>query len=79
MILTSDVDSSKLRKRYRPIAGPFYEPQSGLCSKLLDHLIHSKARVIAANERDGVTIFRLRSECETLEQTAIRLRKQSRR
>lgn len=79
MIPTQDHDSPKLRSRYRPLAGPFYEPQGQLCQALLDHLQAGKARVITASERGGVTIFRLRSECETLAETATRLRKISRR
>ena len=75
MISTQEQDSPKLRSRYRPLAGPFYEQQSGLCEALLASLVTGKARVIIASERGGVTIFRLRSECETLQETERRLGK----
>jgi hypothetical protein len=79
MITPTEQDSPQLRIRYRPLAGPFYAPQAELCKALLEGLIQSRARVIAAYERGGVTLFRLRSECETREQTARRFKKLSRR
>lgn len=72
--------SPQLCKRYAPLAGPF-EParEEALFEALLSHLNTSGARVLTVSEirgnLNGVSIYRLRSECETREQTRRRLAK----
>lgn len=67
-------------KRYQPIAGPF--PREGCDAEfeaLYAWLQSSGARVLKVGEsrgeiRDGVSIYRLRSDCETIADTRRRLR-----
>ena len=79
MICAEITHDSQLAKRYQPIAGPFYRGEDGLFDRVLAHLHTSGARVTTAPEREGTSIYRLRSECETLEETATRLRRKSTR
>ncbi len=62
-------------KRYRPLAGPFDATEEPLFKKVLSGLTSSHARVVTVGERDGVTIYRLATECETMEETEARLRR----
>jgi hypothetical protein len=65
-----------LSKRYLRLAGPFSGgPQEGLLEGLMRYLTHTGARAIMVQEREGVCVWRLRSECETYEQTERRLAK----
>ena len=41
------------------------------------YLRESGARILTAPERDGTTIFRLRSECEDKHETARRLKRRA--
>ena len=68
-----------LAKRYRRLAGPFGEPTAALLDGMVRFLTTTGARVLTVGEPEGVCVWRLRSECETLEQTAARLRKKLRR
>lgn len=67
-----------LAKRYRRLAGPFGEPTAGLLSGMMTYLTTTGARAITVGEPEGVCVWRLRSECETLEDTARRLKKTKR-
>lgn len=62
-------------KRYRPLAGPFADTEESLFRVCLTALTSSHARVVTVGERDGVTIYRLAAECETMEETEARLRR----
>ena len=66
-------------KRFRRLAGPFCETNAMLLDGLVQFLTTTGARVLTVGEPDGVCVWRLRSECETLEQTARRLTTQKRR
>lgn len=62
-----------ITKRYRPLAGPFTGEEVILMTSACDYLRKTGARIVTHPERHGVTIFRLRSECETIEETARRI------
>ncbi len=63
-----------LAKRYRVLAGPFTPGEAGLIAGLLEHLKATGARVTTVGYSHGVEVWRLRSERETLEETAARLK-----
>lgn len=66
----------ELAKRYLRLAGPFLGgPQEGLLEGLMRYLTHTGARAIMVQEPVGVCVWRLRSECETYEETERRLKK----
>jgi hypothetical protein len=69
----------EIRKRYRVLAGPFNGGENSLMTGLLDHLKTTGARITTVGQAAGVEVWRLRSECETLEDTARRLKKLKRR
>lgn len=64
-----------ITKRYRPLCGPFRRGEESLLEIVAAYLTGSGARILTAPERDGQTIYRLRSECETAEETATRLKR----
>lgn len=65
-----------LAKRYLRLAGPFLGgTQESLLEGLMRYLTHTGARAIRVQEPVGVCVWRLRSECETREQTEKRLKK----
>lgn len=68
-----------VEKRYRRLAGPFDETEVPLLDSMLRYLGGTGARVVTVGEPVGVCLWRLRSECETLDDTARRLRKLSKR
>lgn len=61
--------------RWRILAGPFFESERGILNAIEKHLAETGARTMKADERGGLSLFRLRSECETMEETAARLRR----
>lgn len=69
--------SEAVEKRYVRLAGPFEEPT--LLGGMMAFLGATGARAITVGETTGVCVWRLRSECETLEETARRLAKRKRR
>lgn len=75
--VTSDTHyTPALAKRYLRLAGPFHPGvQESLLEGLMRYLTHTGARAIRVQEPVGVCVWRLRSECETLEQTEKRLKK----
>lgn len=64
-----------IHKRYLALAGPFTAEERPLLLAVVTYLRRSGARITTQPERDGTTIYRLRSECETHEETAERLRR----
>jgi len=67
-----------LAKRYRRLAGPFEPLAANLLTGMMTYLTTTGARAITVGEPEGVCVWRLRSECETLEETARRLKKTKR-
>jgi hypothetical protein len=69
----------KLALRYRPLAGPFSPREAPLLEKLTAALTASGARILTSEETRGETrgptIYRLRTECETTQETRQRLHK----
>jgi hypothetical protein len=70
-----------LRNRYRVLAGPFTLLEQPMLDQLLSHLATTGARTttVSAPHASGVEVWRLRSEMETLPDTARRLRQLQRR
>lgn len=65
-----------ITRRYLIIAGPFRGAEEApLLDGMVSYLAASGARALAVDGRDGPTVRRLRSECETISETATRLRK----
>jgi len=69
----------KIHERYRPLAGPFLSFEKPMLEKLADHLVTTGARILGVLGDQSETLYRLRSECETIDQTAARLRKLSKK
>ena len=67
--------SPEVQKRYRRLAGPFDPPTAHLLSGMMDFLTRTGARAITVGEDVGVCVWRLRSECETYQETERRLGK----
>lgn len=67
----------KVVERYKPLIGPFGRGELEMAMRIVDSLRASGARVIVLYEdrggSAGDTIYRLRSECESCEQTAARM------
>lgn len=69
MIFPQERLSAPVQKRYRPLAGPFHpEADEALFEALMGYLRQTGARVLTVRESrgsvcDGVSIYRLRSEC----------------
>lgn len=61
--------------RYRRLAGPFHDQEEHLLRGMLRFLSATSARVVTVGESDGVCIWRLAAECETMEETESRLRR----
>jgi len=64
-------------QRFRPLCGPFRKGEEKLLGTVETYLRESGARILTAPERDGTTIFRLRSECEDKTETARRLKRRA--
>lgn len=60
-----------VRARYRPVAGPYAPCHRPMMERALATL--SGCRVVVAAGKDGLEIWRLRAECETIEDTARKL------
>lgn len=73
MITAEQATSEQVLKRYKPLAGPFRRCEEGIYHRMLAYLRGTGARVTTMADADGVVICRLRSECETLEETRARL------
>jgi len=63
--------------RYHRLAGPFADHEESILTGMLRFLTSTKARVVTVGERDGVCLWRLAAECETMEETEARLRQQA--
>jgi len=64
-----------VQARYRRLAGPFADPEEHLLRGMLAYLGATHARVLTVGESSGVCLWRLATECETMEQTENRLRR----
>lgn len=64
-----------VEKRYLRLAGPFHQEEESLFNTFVGYLQKTGARIVTVRERDGINVWRLRSECETHEETAARLHK----
>ncbi len=64
-----------VEQRYHPIAGPFNSNEVALFDRVREYLQKSGARIVTVGEQHGTSIYRLRSECETIEETAARLQR----
>lgn len=64
-----------LERRYRRLAGAFRPPEACLLIAMRDYLRATGARIVLVAEPDGVCVWRLASECETLLETEDRLRR----
>lgn len=62
-----------IQQRYRRLAGPFRESESGTLDRLLAYLQATGARIVTVGEPDGLNVWRLRSECESIDETRRRL------
>lgn len=70
--------NQSVEKRFHCIAGPFNGNEVALFEKLREYLTQTGARILTVGEQLGTSIYRLRSECETMEETAARLGRQRR-
>lgn len=68
--------NATVAQRYMRLAGPFDERSLGILEGMRKFLSQTGARYVTVGEADGVCLWRLRSECETMEQTERRLRRQ---
>lgn len=75
MILAQEQYTPGIGTRWRCIAGPFVDAEAALFLRLCDYLRETGARTFSMRTKDGsgVELYRLRSECETLDQTRRRL------
>lgn len=67
-----------IHTRYHLLAGPFSGNEASLMETVCGYLRKTGARIIThphPNSRYGTDIYRLRSECETMEETEARLRR----
>ena len=67
----------EVRQRYRRIAGPFTPHETGLLAAAIHFLTTTGARVVTVGESAGTNIWRLRSECESIDDTRRRLQRYS--
>jgi len=67
--------NSAVSLRYRRLAGPFADGERTLYENMTEFLRRTGARIVTVGEPEGVCVWRLGSECETLEDTAHRLRR----
>ena len=65
-----------VEQRYHPIAGPFNGNEVALFERVREYLSKTGARILTVGEQNGTSIYRLRSECETMEATAARIARQ---
>jgi hypothetical protein len=75
MISAQQPLNSTVQARYHRLAGPFADPEEHLLRRILEYMRITQARVLTVSEPEGVTLWRLASECETMEQTENRLRR----
>jgi hypothetical protein len=69
--------NADLHRRYQLLAGPFSGNEARLLDTLCCYLRQTGARILThPHPIEGTDLYRLRSECETMEETAERLRKQ---
>lgn len=65
-----------IHHRYHLLAGPFTGNEASLLEAVCAYLKKTGARIIQhPNPGYGTDIYRLRSECETMEETEARLRR----
>lgn len=64
-----------VQQRYRRLAGPFDERSAEILESVREYLTKTGARIVTVGEKDGVCIWRLASECETLRETENRLKR----
>lgn len=67
--------NATVAQRYLRLAGPFDERTQCILEGMRRYLGATGARTVTVGEADGVCLWRLRSECETLEETERRLRR----
>lgn len=68
--------NARVAERYQRLAGPFDEHSAWILDAMREFLVKTGARIVTVGESTGVCLWRLRSECETMEQTEKRLRRQ---
>lgn len=74
MIHPQSTINPTVEQRYLRLAGPFQQEEESLFNTFVGFLQKTGARILTVQERDGINVWRLRSECETHEETAARLR-----
>jgi len=77
MIFPQQDFNEGVEKRYLRLAGPFHQEEESLFNTFTGYLTKTGARILTVRERDGINVWRLRSECETHEETAARLKHKS--
>lgn len=65
--------------RYRRLAGAFQPSEILLFDGLTRYLRGTGARIATVLEPEGACVWRLRCECETIQQTEARLKRQGHR
>lgn len=73
MSTTIHPTAADLKKRYRVIAGPYPKSQKAMLETVLRDLAGCRIHVENHTDARGATVWRLRSELETVEETAARL------
>lgn len=68
--------NQSVEARYHRLAGPFDETTLGLLEGMKAFLNATGVRYVTVGEACGVCVWRLKSECETMEETEKRLRRQ---
>lgn len=80
MIFPQQDYNARVAARFQPIAGPFRNDEQCLFDAMVEHLRRSGARITTIRESrgdviGGVSIYRLREQCETKEETRRRLKR----
>ena len=77
MIQAQEKYSPAAIARWRPLAGPFSQDEEELFRCLAAFLRDTGARVFSMQDKNGntVTLYRLRSEMETIDDTRRRLKR----
>ena len=67
--------SPSIEARYRRLTSSYTPGQSELLDQLVSFLTKTGARIVLVGDADGCSVWRMRSECETLKETESRLAK----
>lgn len=70
--------TATVEQRYHRLAGPFDETSEPVLKSMMTFLHSTGARIVTVGEAAGVCLWRLRSECETMEETEKRLKRDAR-